>query len=76
LRNDHEGQAYDIFNNQVFAHTRDFDPTLLEKTCMDFKFTAIWYALGWENFVLVTELGSWPLTILFLSTLVKETNGI
>jgi hypothetical protein len=37
------------------VQTRDFDPTLTEKAGMDFKFTAIWYALAWENLVLVTR---------------------
>jgi hypothetical protein len=55
LRSVHEGQAYDMFKNRVFAQARDFDPTLMEKAGIDFKFTAIWYALSWENFVLVAR---------------------
>jgi hypothetical protein len=76
LRGARENQAYAILNDRVFTHTRDFDPTLLEKTCMDFEFTSIWYALGWEEFVPVTELGSQPLTIQFLYLLVEEANDI
>jgi hypothetical protein len=44
-----------MFKNRVFAQARDFDPTLMEKAGIDFKFTAIWYALSWENFVLVAR---------------------
>jgi hypothetical protein len=61
---------YAILKDRVFAHTQDFDPTLLEKIGMDFEFASILYALGWEEFVPVTKLGSWPLTIQFLCFLV------
>jgi hypothetical protein len=56
LQGARENQAYAILKDRVFTHTWDFN----------LEFTSIWYALGWEEFVLVTELGSWPLTIQFL----------
>jgi len=48
----------------------------MEKTGMNSEFASILYALGWEDFVPVTELGSLPLTIQFLCSLVEDANDI
>jgi hypothetical protein len=66
LRNDREKQAYTLIKNRVFTNTKEFDPDLLEKIGMDLEFDSIWQALGWEDFVLVQEVGSRPTTIQFL----------
>ena len=63
LQDDREKQAHAILKDRVFANTKEFDLTLLEKTGMDSKFDSIWHALGWEEFVPVQELDSQPLTI-------------
>jgi hypothetical protein len=66
LRNDREKQAYTLIKNRVFTNTKEFDLDLLEKIGMDLEFDSIWQALGWEDFVLVQEVGSRPTTIQFL----------
>jgi hypothetical protein len=66
LRSDREKQAYTLIKNRVFTNTKEFDPDLLEKIGMDLEFDSIWQALGWEDFVLVQEVGSRPTTIQFL----------
>ena len=71
-----EEQAYALLKDRVFAHTRDFDPALMEKTGMNLEFVSIWNALGWEEFAPVTELGSRPLTIQFLCSLTETPDGI
>ena len=43
---------------------------------MNLEFASIWYALGWEEFAPVTELGSRPLTIQFLCSLTETPDGI
>ena len=76
MRDDRERQAYAFLKDRVFANTKDFDSALLEKTGMDSEFASICHALGWEEFVLVQELGSRPLTIQFLCSLHEEANSI
>jgi hypothetical protein len=76
LRDEQERQAYAILKDRVFSNTREFDPTLLERTGMDFEFDSIWQALGWESFVPVQEIGSRPITIQFPCTLQEEAFGI
>jgi hypothetical protein len=76
LRNGREIQAYALIKGRVFANTKEFDPDLLDKTGMDSKFNSIWQALGWEDFVLVQEVGSRPTTIQFLCTLQEDASGI
>jgi hypothetical protein len=66
LRSDREKQAYTLIKNRVFTNTKEFDLDLLEKIGMDLEFDSIWQALGWEDFVLVQEVGSRPTTIQFL----------
>ena len=76
LRGAREEQAYALLKDRVFAHTRGFDPALMEKTGMNLEFASIWNALGWEEFAPVTELGSRPLTIQFLCSLTETPDGI
>jgi hypothetical protein len=76
FRGAREEQAYALLKDRVFAHTRHFDPTLMEKIGMNLEFVSIWHALGWEEFAPVTELGSRPLTIQFLCSLTETSNGI
>ena len=76
LQDGRERQAYAILKNRVFSNTKDFDSALLEKTGIYSEFASVWHALGWEEFVPVQELGSWPLTIQFLCSLRDEANDI
>jgi hypothetical protein len=43
---------------------------------MDNEFASIWKAVGWTDFVNVSELGYRDLTIQFLCTLIEENDGI
>jgi hypothetical protein len=43
---------------------------------MDIDFANVWKAVGWTDFVNVSELGSRDLTIQFLCTLIEENDGI
>jgi hypothetical protein len=76
LRSDRERQAYTLIMDRVFANTKEFDPHLLDKTSIDSEVNSIWQALGWEDFVLVQEVGSRPTIIQFLCTLQEDASGI
>jgi hypothetical protein len=76
LRDEQVRQAYAILKDRVFSNTREFDPTLLERTGMDSEFDSIWQALGWEGFVPVQEIESRPITIQFLYTLQEDAPSI
>jgi hypothetical protein len=76
LRDDRERQAYAFLMDRVFANTKEFDSTLLDKTGTNSEFDSMWQALAWEGFVPVQEIGSRPITIQFLYTLQEEAKGI
>lgn len=43
-----EKQTYALIKDQVFAHTKAFDPDLLEKTGININFANVWcYWMGW-----------------------------
>ena len=65
-----------MIKDRTFGHTWVFDEDLMEKTGMDTEFASVWKAVGWSTFAVISESGSWDLTIQFLCTLVKVENGV
>ena len=76
LEGDREVQAYNLIKNHEFIHTPAYHLDLLAKIGMDFEFTTIWRAVGWENVAPIDELGSHLLTIQFLCSLQEVKGGI
>ncbi|RCV42699.1 hypothetical protein SETIT_9G236800v2 [Setaria italica] len=56
LQGDREKQAYTIFKDRAFGHTKAYDLELLEKIGMDIDFTFVWSTIGWDEFSSVEEL--------------------
>lgn len=55
LRGEREMQAYHMLKDRLFAHTRAYDPELLQKIGIDVDFCIVWNALGWEKFAVVIK---------------------
>lgn len=62
-------QAYNLLRDQVFAHTRAYDPKLLAKIGMNVDSATVWKAICWDDFALVDDSGSRFLTVRFLCML-------
>nr|AAK13112.1 Hypothetical protein [Oryza sativa Japonica Group] len=65
LVGDQEMQAYYMLKDQIFAHTRAYDPELLKKIGMDVNSHTIWKVVGWQRFAVADEPGSRLLTLQF-----------
>ena len=75
VRTDYERDALELLKKQSYSHAKRFDTEFLMITGLRQDMNRAFMAMGWSHFADITELGSYLLTMKFLSTLHVETVG-